>query len=185
MFSIVLFLFYVFCHSFSYLFLLIWKASNILNYYVATIVHALLLAAKPRFSCNDWERFQSYLLISYWFLLIAGSHPKFLIVKETVSCGFDHIARFILVQWTRPCMTFYITGGFFENYSGFFFVFILRIGQNRPYKKYLINLVHLVITGKSQTSSSLDNYIDLNRQGLGLRFYPCNDHLTLSKKSSK
>ena len=68
-FSIVSFLFYVFCHSFSYLFLLIWKASNILNCYVATIVHALLLDAKPRFSCNDWERFQSYLLISYWFLI--------------------------------------------------------------------------------------------------------------------
>ena len=44
----------------------------------------------------------------------------------------------------------------FENYSGVFVVFILRIGQNRPYKKYLLNLVHLVITGKSQTSSSLD-----------------------------
>ena len=36
----------------------------------------------------------------------SSSGPEFLLVKENVSCGFNHITRLVSVQWTRPQMTF-------------------------------------------------------------------------------
>ena len=60
--------------------------------------------------------------------------------------------------------------------SGVFIVFFLRIELRRPYNKQLINLVRLVITGKSQTSALMYSDLVIVRsidQALGLRF-PCN-----------
>ena len=59
------------------------------------------------------------------FQLIVGSVPKFPIVKETVSFGFDGIARFILLQWTQPWMTSYAR--MLKILPVFLIVFILRI----------------------------------------------------------
>ena len=123
---------------------------------MAAIVHTLWFAAeRARFSCNDralWIFFNLSAEFAVDFDVL-NKDKNCLIVKKTVSCGFDCIARFVLIQWMRPRMISCAPKRMWKITSGVFIEVFLRITLKRPHNKYLINLVRSVITGKSQTSA--------------------------------
>ena len=92
----------------------------------------LSLPAKPRFSCK-WlgtilKLSADQLLVSNWS---QAQVQNFSFSKKLYLVVFNRIAMFILVQWTQPCMNFYVR--ILKITSGVF-------NLNRPYKKHLIKV---------------------------------------------
>ena len=124
------------------------KISASLFYYVATIVCALWLAAeRARFSCNDralWKFFSArrlFWVVSKSYERKWGNNNKYwqsittfsITVKETVSCGFNRIARLVSVQWTRPRVTSCVCKQILKITSCLFVLYFLTIALKRTY----------------------------------------------------
>ena len=126
---------------------------------MATIVSALSLAAeRALFSCNDralWNFFSARRL--FWVV------SKTMCVWAKTTENMDKIQLYFQQKREKLAYRYFFSMSDEESRSvpkrmwkitsGVLIVFFLRIALKRPYNKQLINLVRLVITGKSQTSA--------------------------------